>query len=137
MPVFRLLCLHKTGKKQGENYMKLHLKLTSVLLSAVMCASMVMAPVSVIADETTAPSETQTAETTEKEQPKETKQSPKETEKKESAVGGGDPLVIQNNVNGEGILVDGRTGFAADPDNVDPEVKETQQAILDSLDNKK
>ena len=66
--------------------MKLHLKLTSVLLSAVMCASMVMAPVSVIADETTAPSETQTAETTEKEQPKETKQSPKETEKKEPEI---------------------------------------------------
>ena len=61
----------------------------------------------------------------------------KETEKKESAVGGGDPLVIQNNVNGEGILVDGRTGFAADPDNVDPEVKETQQAILDSMDSEK
>ena len=64
--------------------MKLHLKLTSVLLSAVMCASMVMAPVSVIADETSAPEETQTTETTEKEETKETeKKTPKATEKPE------------------------------------------------------
>lgn len=58
-----------------------HLKITSVLLSISMCASMVMAPVSVIADDTEAPSETQT-EVTEKEEPetKET-QEPKETEK--------------------------------------------------------
>ena len=62
--------------------MKLHLKLTSVLLSAVMCASMVMAPVSVIADETSAPEETQTTEATEKEETKETeKKTPKTTEK--------------------------------------------------------
>ena len=61
--------------------MKLHLKLTSAMLSALMCASMVMAPVSVIADDSAAPSETQTAETTEKEEPKETKAAPKETEK--------------------------------------------------------
>ncbi len=64
--------------------MKLHLKLTSVLLSAVMCASMVMAPVSVIADETSAPEETQTTEATEKEETKETeKKTPKATEKPE------------------------------------------------------
>ncbi|MBR2555424.1 MAG: leucine-rich repeat domain-containing protein [Aeriscardovia sp.] len=64
--------------------MKLHLKLTSVLLSAVMCASMVMAPVSVIADETFAPEETQTTEATEKEETKETeKKTPKATEKTE------------------------------------------------------
>ena len=61
--------------------MKLHLKLTSAMLSALMCASMVMAPVSVIADDSAAPSETQTAETTEKEEPKETKAASKETEK--------------------------------------------------------
>ena len=62
--------------------MKLHLKLTSVLLSAVMCASMVMAPVSVIADETSAPEETQTTEASEKEETKETeKKTPKSTEK--------------------------------------------------------
>lgn len=63
--------------------MKLHLKLTSVLLSAVMCASM-MAPVSVIADETSAPDETQTTEVPEKEETKETeKKTPKATEKPE------------------------------------------------------
>ncbi len=63
--------------------MKLHLKLTSVLLSAVMCASM-MAPVSVIADETSAPEETQTTEASEKEETKETeKKTPKATEKPE------------------------------------------------------
>ena len=43
-----------------------HIKITSVLLSVAMCVSMVMAPVSVIADETEAPAETQT-EVTEKE----------------------------------------------------------------------
>ncbi len=64
--------------------MKLHLKLTSVLLSAVMCASMVMAPVSVIADETSAPEETHTTEASEKEETKETeKKTPKATEKPE------------------------------------------------------
>jgi transcriptional regulator GlxA family with amidase domain len=50
--------------------MKLHLKVTSVLLSAVMCASMVMAPVAVIADETSEPEETQTTEVPEKEETK-------------------------------------------------------------------
>ena len=61
--------------------MKLHLKITSTMLSAVMCASMIMAPVSAIADETEAPVETQT-EVTEKEEPetKET-QAPEEPEK--------------------------------------------------------
>ena len=61
-----------------------HLKITSVLLSITMCASMVMTPVSVIADESEATSETQT-ELTEKEEPeaKET-QAPKETEKQEA-----------------------------------------------------
>lgn len=64
--------------------MKLHLKLTSVLLSAVMCASMMMAPVSVIADETSAPEETHTTEATEKEETKETeKKTPKATVKPE------------------------------------------------------
>ena len=57
-----------------------HIKITSVLLSAAMCASMVMAPVSVMADET-APEETQIEET-EKSEPKESeKPAPKETEK--------------------------------------------------------
>ena len=85
MPVFRhFVCTKQANKMQGENYMKLHLKLTSVLLSAVMCASMVMAPVSVIADETSAPEETQTTEATEKEETKETeKKTPKATEKPE------------------------------------------------------
>ena len=40
-----------------------HLKLTSALLAAVMCITMVMAPVA--ADETETPSEAQTAETEE------------------------------------------------------------------------
>ncbi len=62
--------------------MKLHLKLTSVLLSAVMCASMVMAPVSVIADETSAHEETQTTEVSEKNETKETeKKTPKPSDK--------------------------------------------------------
>lgn len=39
-----------------------HLKITTVLLSALMCASMVMSPVTVVADETKAKSVTQTIE---------------------------------------------------------------------------
>ena len=38
-----------------------HLKVTSALLSAVMCMSMVATPVAVMADETSAPEETQAA----------------------------------------------------------------------------
>ena len=56
-----------------------HLKITSVLLSITMCASMVMTPVSVIADDSAATSETQTVEVTEQEETK--KETPKETEK--------------------------------------------------------
>ena len=57
-----------------------HLKVTSVVLTVAMCMSMI-APVSVLADETAAPSETQTEETV-KPEPKETeKPAPKETEK--------------------------------------------------------
>jgi len=57
-----------------------HLKITSVLLSASMCISMVMTPVGVLADETAAPTETQT-EVTEKEEPKDTEEKkPAETE---------------------------------------------------------
>ena len=69
-----------------------HIKITSVLLSVAMCVSMVMAPVSVIADETEAPAETQT-EVTEKEKP-ETKEAQaheepeKQPEKKESEQAG-------------------------------------------------
>ncbi len=69
-----------------------HIKITSVLLSVAMCVSMVMAPVSVIADETEAPAETQT-EVTEKEKP-ETKETQaheepeKEPEKKEAEQAG-------------------------------------------------
>ncbi len=72
--------------------MKLHLKITSTMLSAVMCASILMAPVSAIADETEAPVETQT-EVTEKEEP-ETKETQvpeepkKEPETKESEQAG-------------------------------------------------
>ena len=63
-----------------------HLKITSVLMSVVMCASMVMTPVSVIADDSDASAETQTAETTEKYEPEETekpehKETVKETQK--------------------------------------------------------
>ena len=47
------------------------LKITSALLSAVMCISMMAAPVTVIADEAAAPEETQTTEVTKKEEPKE------------------------------------------------------------------
>ena len=63
-----------------------HLKITSVLLSISMCASMVMTPVSVIADDSAAPEETQTAEVTEQEETKKEteKPAPKETEKKET-----------------------------------------------------
>ncbi|MBO4680879.1 MAG: leucine-rich repeat domain-containing protein [Clostridiales bacterium] len=46
-----------------------HLKITSVLLSALMCASMVMTPVPVVADQTAATSETQKIEETVKEKP--------------------------------------------------------------------
>ena len=56
-----------------------HLKVTSVLLSAAMCMSMVMTPVSVFADETEASSETQITETAETKETE--KQTPKETEK--------------------------------------------------------
>ena len=57
------------------------LKITSVLLSATMCLSMLTTPVGVWADETPAPSETQTSETTEKEEPKESEtEKPDETE---------------------------------------------------------
>lgn len=60
-----------------------HLKITSVLLSVTMCASMVMTPVSVFADETTETSAPQTTEATEKQELKETeKPAPKETDKK-------------------------------------------------------
>ena len=41
-----------------------HLKITSVLLSAAMCVSFVMAPVGVFADETEAPAETELPEIT-------------------------------------------------------------------------
>ena len=60
-----------------------HFKITSVMLSAVMCVSMLATPVAVVADETPV-SETQT-EATEKQEPEETeKPAPKETEKKET-----------------------------------------------------
>lgn len=48
-----------------------HLKVTSVLLAAVMSLSMVMTPVSVLADETETPSETQTTEAAEENEPEE------------------------------------------------------------------
>ena len=58
------------------------LKITSAMLSAVMCMSMLAAPVTVIADEAAAPEETQATEVTKKEETKETeKLAPKETEK--------------------------------------------------------
>ena len=68
-----------------------HLKITSVVLSAVMCMSMFATPVSVFADETPADPETQTeaaekqeSEATEKPAPKETeKEEPEETVKEE------------------------------------------------------
>ena len=65
-----------------------HLKITSILLTVSMCMSMIVTPVSVLADETPAPSETETVETTQKPEPKETEKKkpvetkvPKETEK--------------------------------------------------------
>ena len=68
------------------------LKIMSALMSAVMCVSMVMAPVTVFADEDTAPEETQAVEETEKPAPKETqkpapeeKEDPEETQKEEPA----------------------------------------------------
>ena len=60
------------------------LKVTSALLSVVMCISMVMAPVSVFADETEAPAETETAETEEEKEPeKPAPEEEQEPEKKE------------------------------------------------------
>lgn len=59
-----------------------HLKITSAMLSAVMCMSMFAAPVAVIADETAAPEQTQTTEESETEAPKATeKPATKQTEK--------------------------------------------------------
>ena len=58
------------------------LKITSAMLSAVMCISMFAAPVAVIADETAAPEQTQTTEEAETEAPKATeKPTSKQTEK--------------------------------------------------------
>ena len=70
------------------------LKITSVLLSVVMCVSMAFPSIGVIADEAAEPTETQTEATEKKQEPKATekkqtttapekKQEPKETEKKE------------------------------------------------------
>ena len=62
-----------------------HLKVTSVVLTIAICMSMFMPTVSVLADEASAPSETQSTEETEIQKPKETeKPAPKETEKKET-----------------------------------------------------
>ena len=64
----------------------IHFKITSAILSAVMCVSMLAAPVSVLADETPATSETQT-EAAEKQETAETqKPAPKETGKEEPEV---------------------------------------------------
>ena len=60
-----------------------HLKIMSVLMSAAMGMSMVMTPVSVLADETAEPAETQTTETAEEKEPEETK-APKAEEAKET-----------------------------------------------------
>ena len=60
-----------------------HLKIMSVLMSAAMGMSMVMTPVSVLADETTEATETQTTEAAEEKEPEETK-APKATEAKET-----------------------------------------------------
>lgn len=57
-----------------------HLKVTSVVLTIAICMSMFMPTVSVLADEASAPSETQSTEETEIQKPKETVK-PKETEK--------------------------------------------------------
>ena len=60
-----------------------HKKVTSVLLSAAMCASMVVTPV--MADETAAPAEAQNTEATEKQEPEVTeKKETKAAEKKET-----------------------------------------------------
>ena len=60
-----------------------HIKITSVLLSALMCASMVMTPVPVMADETEVPAETQTTEETEIEEPEvKEEKTPSESDKK-------------------------------------------------------
>ena len=61
-----------------------HLKVTSVLLSAVMCMSMLMTPATVLADETEVPSETQTTEAAEENEPEEAdEQEPEVVEDKE------------------------------------------------------
>ena len=57
-----------------------YLKVTSVVLTVAMCMSMI-APVSVLADETAAPAETQTEETVKPETKETEKKAPKETEK--------------------------------------------------------
>ena len=57
------------------------LKVTSALLSVVMCVSMAIAPVTVMADETEVPSETETTETEEEKGSE--KPAPKEEEKQE------------------------------------------------------
>ena len=60
-------------------------KITAVILSIVMSMSLMMPSAEVLADEATAPSETQKTETVETKEPKATeKQTPKETEKQES-----------------------------------------------------
>ncbi len=60
-----------------------HLKITSVLLSALMCASMVMTPILFMADETDVPAETQTTEETETEEPEvKEEKTPSESDKK-------------------------------------------------------
>ena len=65
------------------------LKLTSALLSAVMCVSMITAPVSVMADDTQAPSETETTETEEEKEPeKEEPEEESEPEERENQVPG-------------------------------------------------
>ena len=60
-----------------------HLKITSVMLSAVMCMSMFATPVSVFADETPDTTETQTEATQEQGTEATQKPAPKETEKEE------------------------------------------------------
>ena len=59
-------------------------KITALVLSVVMCMSLMMPTIGVLADETAAPSETQKTEGAENKEPKETEaQEPKETEKQE------------------------------------------------------
>ncbi len=61
-------------------------KITAVILSIVMSMSLMMPSAEVLADEASAPSETQKTETVETKEPKATdKQTPKETEKQESS----------------------------------------------------